>query len=922
MKYSKLNKIIAGLVFLISFLTYFLTVQSSVPFWDCGEFSTAAYTLGVPHPPGAPFFTILGGFFGIILPFVHELALRINLISVVASALTVMILYLITERVIIRWRGSSKNKIDALIIYGSAFIAALTFNFTDTFWFSAVESEVYASSMFFLSMSVWLGLVWYDSADEPGSERYLFLIAYLMGLSLGVHQLSVLSFFTIGLFVYYRYREVTFTSFIWNTILISAAFLILWPGLINWLPDMLDGSFEIGSLKINDSNLIRYLPIILTAGIIYGIYYSHKHYKKNLNIALVSILLVIIGYTTYAQIIIRANAQPPMNENNPNTMARFVPYMERQQYGDMPSIFERRWNIEEHHQLMYQKYASDGDYFLRYQLFQMCFRYLGWNFIGREGDKLDAPVTLFSYDSNWQESKSFPNRYYSIPFLFGIIGLYYQFRKDWKFGLAFLALFGMLSIALAVYFNMAEPQPRERDYFFVGSFFVFAIWVGCGVSCVIEWIEKKFQAMKTEQSYKIEMITGGSLFIFALAIPINMGIQNWPNHDRHGNFVPFDASYNVLQSVEKDGILFTRGDNDTFPLWYLQDVEGIRRDVRIVNLSLLNTSWYVHQLKDEEPWGVKKISVPMSDEQLEKIINAGYVMWKTQVVELPVRKEVFEAFGEKDPRIITDGKISWTLSSTLGGKIDAIQSHQALVKEIIFGTRWERPIYFAITVPPSERLGLDSYLRLEGFTYRLTPIRTASRFRFDEESFFRHMAKELDHPERERAYGFLFRNLANPKLYFNPEDQRMIKNYRLSWLIAAFAFSEKGRRQDVVKVLDLIEQRTPEYNFPMNINLKYDIANLYLYTGRRDKYEIYIAPVEKYSWDMIHSGNVSPEDKSAINPWHVLLEIYETRNDLANELEVYRTLIKIYPNDSSLIQRAADLKRCIDSVASISHQSN
>ncbi len=555
-----------------------------------------------------------------ILPFVGDFALRINLISVITSALAVMFLYLISVRLIIRWRGIPKTTIDYLIVYGSSVIGALTFNFTDTFWFSAVEAEVYAAAMFFLSATTYLILRWYEEAGHPGNERYLYLIAYLMGLSLGVHQLSILSYFTIGLIVYYRYKEVTLKSFLIYTVIISATFLILWPGLINYFPDMLDGSFSLGPIDVEDSDIVRYMPLIISLATIYGVYYTYKHKKRILNIAFTSVLLVIIGYTTYTQVVIRAGSHPPINENNPDNMERFVYYMNRSQYGEQPSITNRRWSTEQYHQQMYLKYSSDTDYFLRYQIYHMYLRYLGWNFVGKAGDLQDAPVVVFNSEGKWFDSPGFPNRYLAIPLIIGVLGLVYHFQKDWKFALAFLVLFGMLGIVLAVYFNMAEPQPRERDYFFVGSFFVFALWIGFGITAILEWLEKN-----VKQSNIISPVTllGCSVAIAMLILPINMGWQNWYDHNRHGNYMPWDMSYNMLQSCEKNAILFTGGDNDTFPLWYLQEVEGVRTDIRIVNLSLVNTDWYIQQLKHERPHGADTVTINMSDESIKRVATTG-----------------------------------------------------------------------------------------------------------------------------------------------------------------------------------------------------------------------------------------------------------------------------------------------------------
>ncbi len=910
MEHRKLNRVIAGILFLISLTTYVLTTQSSVSFWDCGEWSAAAYTMAVPHPPGTPFFSIMGRFVGLILFFVNDQAMRLNLISAFLSAVTVAIMYLTIIRLMIRWRGIPKTKNDFLIMYGSAFLGALTFSFTDIFWFNAVEFGVYATSMFFLALDTYLALVWFEHADEPGSERYLIFIAYLMGLSLGVHQMGVLAFFTIGLLIYFRYKEVTFRSFVWNTILICLAFLILWPGLINWLPEALDGNFVSMGIDVRDSDLIRYLPIILCLGLVYGIYYTYKHHKRILNIAFTAVLFVILGYSTYTQILIRADAKTPMNENNPDNMKSFVSYMAREQYGEQPSFFDRRWNPEEDHQQRYANYTSDFDYLIRYQVYHMYLRYLGWNFVGRAGDIQDAPVSIANTEKQWQWSKGFPEHYFFIPLILGLVGLYYHFKKDWKFAFAFLVLFGMLGLILGLYFNMAEPQPRERDYFFVGSFYVFGVWIAIGIAGILEYIEKK---IKSNKNVRPAIMYGGTLLLIGLIAPINVAVQNWQSHDRHGNFVAWDGSYNVLQSVEKDGILFTAGDNDTFPLWYLQDAEGVRRDVRIVNLSLVGTNWYIRQLKNEEPWGAKKIPIQMSDEEIDHMASVGGIGWKTQSVDLPVPKEVFQQYGITDTSIINKGKISWTLKSEGGGNY--IRTARAMVKEILTSVQWKRPVYFASTVAPSDRIGLDAFLRLEGFAYCITPINGGNSLLLNEESFTKHFAQEPKVPSKERAFGFLFRNLSNPKMYFGQEDQRQINNYRMTWLVAAYHYNEARKPADAIKSLDMIEQKTPSYNFPIDMSLKADIANLYAQAGSLEKFDIYAKDVESEAWDLIHSRKVSSKEYGRSNPWRILLGIYAVRSNPTKELELYKSLIPDYPNDSSLIQRIEYLQKVVDAQA-------
>lgn len=341
----KINYIIAFALFLISLILYAITVQPSVPFWDCGEFIAVSYSLGVPHPPGAPFFIILGRI-ATLLPIAENIAKRVNLISGFTSALTVMFLYLITIRLISRWRSNSQTFVDKLAVYGAPVVGALAFAFSDTFWFNAVEAEVYATSLFLMTFAIWLGMVWFEKADKIESDRLLLLISYVIGLSIGVHLLSILAIFTLAMFVYFRFTEkVDLKSFIIMGVIAVAIFFLIYKVIIFWIPSMLDD--------------VPAIPALIAVAVSYGIYYAYRHRRRILFGFLTGVLLVFLGYTTYALIIIRANDRPAINENAPDNLARFVKYLEREQYGEQPSPFNRRWSQDPAHQENYQKYQSD-----------------------------------------------------------------------------------------------------------------------------------------------------------------------------------------------------------------------------------------------------------------------------------------------------------------------------------------------------------------------------------------------------------------------------------------------------------------------------------------------------------------------------------------------------------------------------------
>ena len=545
MNFKHLNRYIALAIFVLTLIMYRMTAQSSVAFWDCGAYAATSPALEVPHPPGAPLFTLVGRI-AMMTPYVSDPALRLNLVSALASALTIMLLYLISVRVISRWKGFPINVRSAIIVFGSAAIGAFTYSVSDTFWFNAVESGLFASSIFFVSLVIWLGMVWFEKSDEPGSQKYLMLAAYVMGLSIGIHQLSLLGFFTIALLIYFKYYEFEWGTFIKFGILTALAFMIIYPGIIKWIPAILNGDLKTGPFDIKHSFIIQIIPPAIVIAAIYGVYKAQKTKHWILSTSLMAGLLIILGYSTYTLVFVRANAHPPINENNPSNLKRLVGYLNRDQYGEQPILWPRRWSTEPQYQAGYNKYSSDWDYFWSYQVNHMYLRYLGWNFIGRAGDIQDAPVALFNTPKGWYDGRTgFPTRFFAIPFLLALFGLWYHFKNDWKFGLAFLTMFIVMGFALAVYFNMADPQPRERDYFFVGSFFVFAMWVGVGVSGILDFVSDKLK----ENKNKTMLIGGTAVVLFAIS-PLNMFAQNLYVHNRHDNFAPWDYSYNILQSCK------------------------------------------------------------------------------------------------------------------------------------------------------------------------------------------------------------------------------------------------------------------------------------------------------------------------------------------------------------------------------------
>ncbi len=474
MTHRTINRTLAAALFLAAEILYLLTMAPTFSFWDCGEFIATAVTLGIPHPPGAPLFLLLGRLFSMI-PFFSDIGARVNLISTLASAATVMLTYLIIVRLIVLYRKSDPalwSPAEKVSAYGGAVIGALALALSDSFWFNAVEAEVYALSSFFTAMVVWLILRWHEEDPKPGHERWLLLVMYMIGLSIGVHLLSLLAVFAVALVYYFKKYDVTLKSFALLTVASSGLFFLIYIGIIKGLPILLQLTSWWG-----------FILLLVLLG--YSAWYSHLHRKALMNTLVMSLFLIIIGYTSYGLIYVRAQAGPPINENNPSSSETFFSYLNRDQYGDMP-LWPRRWSPEPVHQYYYQQYSSDLDYFLTYQMQKMYFRYFGWQFIGREHDMEGAQV-------DWSVL-------WGIPFLVGLFGAISHFRREWKMGLFVTALFVLTGAALVIYLNQTEPQPRERDYSYAGSFFAFALWIGIGIESIWQLLGEKLKLRQSEKS--------------------------------------------------------------------------------------------------------------------------------------------------------------------------------------------------------------------------------------------------------------------------------------------------------------------------------------------------------------------------------------------------------------------------------------
>ena len=849
---NRLNRIIAGIVFLVSFLVYYDTMAPTVSFWDCGEFIATAHTLGVPHPPGSPLFLIIGRVFSMI-PFSPDIAFRVNLISVFVSALAVMLLYLIIVKVIAHWRGGIKENSDVIIAFGGALVGTLTFAFTDSHWFNAVEAEVYSMSTFFTAIVVWLILHWSERAEEPGNERYILIIAYMIGLAIGIHLLNLLALPFIALIIYFRKQSFEWKSFLITIGITGVTFVIIHNGVIKGLPKLAD---EIGVFGV-----------VVAVLIVFGIMiWSIVNKQQLLSIVFTSMVLILIGYSSYTIIFIRSGQDPVIDENDPETVTAAVSYLEREQYGQVgrfprrykgiPAQHEvvgapangQKYSLSQKRKYMFYNVAKQWDFFWNYQVKKMYWRYFLWQFAGR-GNSTEPGVTAFGAN-NRQDGVDWSQFGLPLAFILGLAGMIYHFYRDEKEAFSMMTLFFLTGLALIIYLNQDNPQPRERDYSYVGSFLAFSVWIGVGAAAIVENIIKK---IKTENiGHRLGMAV---ILLQVVLIPFAMVRANYHEHDRSGNYVAWDMSYNMLQSCEPHGIIFTNGDNDTFPLWYLQEVEGMRKDVTVANLSLLNTPWYIRQLRDSRPKGEGFIN--LTDDQILGL-TSGLKLWKTQKIQIAV---------EGDPQN-ADGYIEWVLKPTFANK--ALKVQDMMILRIINDAKWKYPIYFAVTVSPTNKIGLDKYLNMEGLTFRLRSHKVDAinpgkmqdylmtelgdstwSTNFSQSSLLRvDGGQEKSFWSKDYQPGYLFRNLGNENVHYSPQIIRLLQNYRSAYMQLAvhyfFDYQRLNRREDanpdeveilrlrVKKTLDQMEKNLPERTIAIESkDLYFQIGQIYSEIGEK-----------------------------------------------------------------------------------------
>ena len=908
--YININRLIAFFIFLLTFVVYFDTMAPTVSYWDCGEFIAVSHTLGVPHPPGSPFFLLLGRIFS-MLPFSEDIAFRVNIISPLVSALAVMLLYLSIVKVVTHWRGEIKNISDSLIVFGGGVSGALAFAFTDSHWFNAVEAEVYAFSTFFTAIVVWLILLWNEKADQKGHERYLLIIAYMIGLATGLHLLNLLAIPFITLIIYFRKYKVEWKTFGINVLITAVIFFVIHNGIIKGLPKMAAGFLGVWGTGF----------LILS---IFGLMVWAVLNKQHLiSFVATSVVLVLLGYSTYTMIFIRSNQDPTIDENDPETVEAMISYLEREQYGSVGQFPRRFKGLRQMYEVVgppssngeyssrqksqYRKIDMNKqwDFFWNYQIKKMYNRYFLWQFAGR-GPSTESGVTAMGANSR-EDGVHWSQFGLPLALIIGLIGMFYHGSKDQRMSFSVMSLFLLTGYAIIIYLNQDDPQPRERDYSYVGSFFAFSIWIGAGVSAIGEFIEKKIG----ETNLRNRLLSIMLVLVITFMPGVMMSV-NYHSHDRSGNYVAWDYSYNILQSVGPNGILFTNGDNDTFPLWYLQEVENVRKDVAVVNLSLLNTPWYIKQWKEARPENTKFIN--LSDNQVDAI-TSRLQRWEEKKVQVPVNN---------DPKN-DQGYIEWNLKPTFAGQ--ALRVQDIMILRIIKDANWKVPIYFAVTVSQSNRIGLDSYLDMQGLTFQLKshktdPVDQDMMYKnlmtqigpdnwstgFDISEFRSDVNEENINWSRDYQPGYMYRNLGNEKIYYNDQIIRLLQNYRSAYMQLAVTYymdyqKEKRKKNPddyiladlsskSVAVLDQMRFNIPEETIPITSeDLHYQVARLYGDLDRKESMENIIE-------DLIAMEGVSPSNKvEYANVYYRELDDPETAvrilSDLQNEYSKIENMVKI-----------------------------
>ena len=1068
--FKRWNLILGWVAFGVAFLTYALTVEPTVGFWDTGEYILTSSKLEVGHPPGAPLFQMLGAFFSIFASEPAQIGLVLNMMSAAASAFTILFMFwsivLLLQKITTKESESNTNKQTAIL--GAAFVGSLSFAFTDSFWFNAVETEVYAMATLIMAVMFYLGLRWEKEMNTPRGNRWLILISFIVGLSFGVHFMGLLTIPAIGLLYYFKnYKTITPKNFILANIVVVAVLLFIFkllaPNILRYFSALEIFFVNSVGLPYNSGSIIALILLVLF--IYLGLNYSKKKGHVILNTSLLCITFIIIGFTTWLMLPIRANANVPVNENNPSSARELLAYYNLEQYpkthlfygpqftdqyagldenqpyvDDKPkyekdkksgryvvvndyenaiqnynsnhgSLLPRMWSGEHAENYMiysgalefsikpeysmqnelrslvndFRKAITEGEvdfegyhdflktygryldiekpslidnvyYLFDYQIGYMYWRYFMWNFSGRQDDiqgKMDLHgnwLTGINFIDEYLlgiSQKNLPsdvlnnkarNTYYLLPLLLGLIGLFFVFNREKKVFWTMLVFFLFTGIAIQVYTNVRPFEPRERDYSLVGSFYVFALWIGIGVYALFD----KFQTFS-----KSKLIAPGISILCLVAVPGILISQNWDDHDRSNRKTAHAMAVNYLESCAPNAIIFTIGDNDTFPLWYAQEIEGIRRDIRVVCTSLFNVDWYIDQMKrkaydsdpipsklthDQYKWGTRDYIIKevvtkdtlginqfmdfiSSDDERTKYgyvleqqgyqtkgqrnqdLNANYA--PTEFVRIPVNKEAVLKNGvvaAKDADRILDH-----IDIKITGQV--IMKNRMMMLDIIAQNNWERPIYFSGgAFGDDDYIWMKDYLQLNGFAYKLVPIKTP----------LQKGSPFMGRIDTEKMYALIknweWGNSGNPGVYHDVETRRNSITYRGHMARLIEDLINEKQLDKAEEITDLAMEKMPVDIFGYYTFLEPFIGAYYEVDAKEKARELYRQVAVKYQENLNYFGQVSEDNQSKyiqnvyfdIERYKGLVDtisLYEDKDFIKAEMEKFNGYLRLFTGE-------------------------
>lgn len=1056
--YKKWNTILGWAVFAIALVTYSLTVEPTLSFWDCGEYIATAAKLEVGHPPGAPLFQMIGAFFAMFATDASKIALMVNMMSVFSSAFTILFMFwsstMVLRKIVAQFSEDNDN--NSIAILGSALVGSLAYTFSDSFWFNAVEAEVYAMASLFIALLFWLGLRWEQDMHEPRGNRWLLIISLVVGLSFGVHFMALLTIPAIGFLYYFKnYKTVTVKGFIIANIIVVAILLFIFKLLLPWTMAFFGKTevFMVNSLGMPFDSGTIFVLLLFIAFFYFGLRYTKQKGYAQYNTLMLCILFILIGFSTWMMLPIRANAQVVINENEPSDAAEVLAYYNREQYGVNPlfygpqfsdmfagldpetpyldkapnyerdyktgkyiitnnyknaeqntddyhkTILPRMWSTDHAENYMnfthvldfridpnypYEeelgKYGIDpsslsdeelagavqqlrgevektvtefrkayankqidnegyvqflksyGDYLIiekpstwdnlsfmvEYQFGYMYWRYLMWNFVGRQND---VQGKYDNQDGNWLSGISFidsmhlgsqdnlpddvlnnkgRNVYFFLPFLIGLIGMGFHANKDLKSFYILLVLFLFTGLALKIYLNERPFEPRERDYALVGSFYVFAMWIGIGVYAIYDFIKKYLSA-----KIAAPLAIGATL----LAAPVLMASQNWDDHDRSGKYTAIAMAKAYLESCEPNAILYTIGDNDTFPLWYAQEIEGVRTDIKIVCTSLLMTDWYIDQMK-RKSYKADGLPISFADNQYvgDKLDYVAFVQKTDAQIGLD---KLLEFIKSDDPRttielqngqsihfyptnkiripvdkntIIKNRVVNPKYYDSIVPYIDmeikgsALYKNRLIMLDVFLNNNWKRPTYFTGgSFGDDDYLWMKDYLQLDGMVYKLVPIKTS----VDKAE----SPLDMGQIDSDKMYDIVMKwdwgNSESPKIYHDPETRKNSINYRTNLARLMEKLINEGKVGKAKNIINLAMTKMPIDDFGYYSMLD-PFAAGYYEVGEKAKARLLLDKlIGKYKQNLAYFSGLEISDQN-----HISL-------DIMTDIERYRSLLLV-----------------------------